>query len=135
KDGPNTSAKLIFRAVYKLFGLAILAMCVDLIHEEIKAKFRWLNHKIGIIEGERDLVVTKKDKALDNNKRPSTTDCNPVMNTNDKMIENENEACKLMPNNNIAHTHPIKINSNKETLHQRAAATKGKLLFKSAICR
>ncbi|CAF1074786.1 unnamed protein product [Rotaria sp. Silwood1] len=135
KDGPNTGAKLIFRAVYKLFGLANLAMCVDLIHEEIRAKFRWLNHKIGIIEGEKDLVVTKKDKALDNNKRPSTTDCNPVMNTNDKMIENENEARKLMPNNNIAHIHPIKINSNKETLHQRAAATKGKLLFKSAICR
>jgi hypothetical protein len=37
-------------AVYALFGIAILAMCFDLMQEEIIAKFTWLGKKIGIIE-------------------------------------------------------------------------------------
>jgi len=99
-------------------------MCYDLMHQDIRAKSRWLGCKIGITES-KYLVVNKKDQAFDNNKRPSSiADSNPVMNTNSKLIENENEAHKLRPRNNIARVHPITINSNKGTLHQRTATTK-----------
>ncbi|CAF0868537.1 unnamed protein product [Didymodactylos carnosus] len=50
KDDPNSGAKLMLGAIYVLFGMAILAMCFDLMQEEIVAKFRWIGEKIGIIE-------------------------------------------------------------------------------------
>ncbi len=99
-------------------------MCYDLMHQEIRAKFRWLGRKINIKGNKEAFVTNKKDKKLDNNKRPSTADSNPVKNTNGKMIDNENTARKLRLHNDIARVHPVTINSNKGILHQRAAATK-----------
>jgi hypothetical protein len=50
KSDSLASLKLLIGAVYALFGIAILAMCFDLMQEEIIAKFTWLGKKIGIIE-------------------------------------------------------------------------------------
>jgi len=117
--------------------MAILAMCFDLMQEEIVAKFRWIGRKIGIIDKEEDLVVNQNEKTY--NRRPSTAssmaDPQPTMNSNGKMIEDENDngwstqrsttsGRKLSPRNNNARVHPMIADSNEGTLHQRAAATK-----------
>jgi hypothetical protein len=43
-------------SLYILFGLAILAMCFDLIKEGIVDKFRWFAYKLGIVADEDDQV-------------------------------------------------------------------------------
>lgn len=55
--------KLIAGAIYVLFGMAILAMCFDLMQEEIIAKFTWLGKKIGIIEKDESDLEEEKLKA------------------------------------------------------------------------
>ncbi len=51
---PLANLKLLIGAVYALFGIAILAMCFDLMQEEIIAKFTWLGKKIGIMDKDED---------------------------------------------------------------------------------
>jgi len=119
--------------------MAILAMCFDLMQEEIVAKFRWIGRKIGVIEKEQDLHVKPPDNTPHNDARPSTAssvaDSNPQMNKNGKMIDDENEngwstrsssatGRKQSPRYNIARVHPIAISSNEGTLYQRAGPTK-----------
>jgi hypothetical protein len=121
--------------------MAILAMCFDLMQEEIVAKFRWLGRKFGIIENEENLVVNQNDKTLNNknNRRSSTAssiaDQNSTIITNGKTIDDENEngwltqqnsngQRKLSPRNNIARVHPMVADSNEGTLHQRTTTPK-----------
>lgn len=49
KDLDNNE-KLITCALYLVMGLSIIAMCFNLMQEEVRAKFRWLGMKLGIIE-------------------------------------------------------------------------------------
>ncbi|XP_035829014.1 uncharacterized protein LOC118478820 [Aplysia californica] len=42
--------KMIICALYLVLGLSIIAMCFNLMQEEVRAKFRWLGLKVGIIE-------------------------------------------------------------------------------------
>ncbi|XP_062582724.1 TWiK family of potassium channels protein 7-like [Saccostrea cucullata] len=51
-DSPANQEKLILCAFYLIFGLAIIAMCFDLMQEEVRAKCRWLGQKLGLIETE-----------------------------------------------------------------------------------
>lgn len=122
--------------------MAILAMCFDLMQEEIVAKFRWLGRKIGIIEKDDDSSINQNEKVFDNNnnnRRPSTASSvanhSPTMNRNGKILEDENDngwstqrstsaTRKLSPRNNIARVHPITTDPNEGTLHQRSAASK-----------
>jgi hypothetical protein len=104
--------------------MAILAMCFDLMQEEIIAKFRWIGTKIGIIE-----------KAEENNNQ-SIIDPNAPMNTDRTIISNDyaNESPtqrnssatrKPSPRNNVVRVHPMGTSpSNEATLHQRVASTK-----------
>jgi hypothetical protein len=130
KDEPHADLKLIAGAVYVFFGMAILAMCFDLMQEEIVAKFRWIGTKIGIVEKPEE-NIDQKDK---NN--PSIIDPNAPMDTNRTVISNENAdespterntsaTRKTSPRNNIARVHPMGTSpTNEATLHQRIAATK-----------
>ncbi len=120
--------------------MAILAMCFDLMQEEIIAKFRWLGRKIGIIEKEEILVVNQNDKSSNNkNRRPSTAsmtaDRPSSINTNGKAGDDETDngwpsqrsatgSRKLSPRNNNARVHPMAIDSNEGTLHQRSSSSK-----------
>lgn len=121
--------------------MAILAMCFDLMQEEIVAKFRWLGRKIGLIEKDEDSISNENDKVFENkNRRLSTSSSianhSPTFNTNGKILEDENDngwstqrttasgPRKLSPRNNIARVHPMVTDSNEGTLHQRAAASK-----------
>jgi hypothetical protein len=121
QKGDNT-AKLLVGAIYVLFGMAILAMCFDLMQEEIVAKFRWIGRKVGIVEKDEDSGVNPNDKAQNNNnRRPSTAssvfDPSPVMNTNGKMNDDENDndwpsqrntsATRKLSPRNIARVHPM----------------------------
>ncbi len=54
EDDPNSGVKLVCGAIYVLFGMAILAMCFDLMQEEIIAKFTWLGKKIGIVDKDEE---------------------------------------------------------------------------------
>ena len=70
--GQNTSdslagVKLLLGAVYALFGMAILAMCFDLMQEEIIAKFTWLGKKVGILKKEEDELA--EEEQLEQEKR------------------------------------------------------------------
>jgi len=49
-DSVDSRKKLIMCCVYLLFGLSVIAMCFNLMQEDVKAKFRWLGIKIGLIE-------------------------------------------------------------------------------------
>jgi len=49
-DDWNSQEKLIFCALYLVFGLALIAMCFDLMQEEARYKIRMLMKKLGIID-------------------------------------------------------------------------------------
>jgi hypothetical protein len=115
--------------------MAILAMCFDLMQEEIVAKFRWIGRKIGIVEKEEDSIPNQNDKTFDNKNRPSSTVSSMADQINGKMNEDENEnewstqrsssaTRKHSPRNNITRVHPMIMDSNEGTLHQRSTATK-----------
>lgn len=42
--------KLVLCALYLVFGLSLIAMCFNLVQEDVKAKCRWLGMKMGIID-------------------------------------------------------------------------------------
>lgn len=48
----SNQQKLIICAFYLIFGLSLIAMCFELMQEEVRAKFRWLGMKLGIIENQ-----------------------------------------------------------------------------------
>ena len=50
----ETAYELLVGALYCLFGLALLSMCLNLIQDEISAKFTWLASKIGLAEKEEE---------------------------------------------------------------------------------
>lgn len=60
KDLDNNE-KLITCALYLVMGLSIIAMCFNLMQEEVRAKFTWLGIKLGIIE-ERNKVLGRTNK-------------------------------------------------------------------------
>ncbi|XP_013413585.1 histone-lysine N-methyltransferase, H3 lysine-79 specific [Lingula anatina] len=49
-NSDSAPEKLVFVSLYLLFGLAVIAMCFDLMQEEVRNHFRWLGMKIGLIE-------------------------------------------------------------------------------------
>ena len=53
--------KLLVAAAYLLIGIATLAMCFDLMQEEIIAKFTWLGKRLGIMDKEEETDVTEKE--------------------------------------------------------------------------
>lgn len=52
-DSWKNQEKLILCALYLVFGLALIAMCFDLMQEEVKAKCLWLGQKLGILDSEK----------------------------------------------------------------------------------
>lgn len=46
----DSNEKLITCALYLVMGLSIIAMCFNLMQEEVMAKFRYLGRKLGIID-------------------------------------------------------------------------------------
>ncbi|XP_074644051.1 uncharacterized protein LOC141900891 [Tubulanus polymorphus] len=46
--------KLVACALYLAFGLSVLAMCFNLMQEEVKEKCRWVGRKVGILSSEPD---------------------------------------------------------------------------------
>ena len=42
--------KLVLCALYLVIGLSLIAMCFNLVQEDVKAKFRWLGSKIGLFD-------------------------------------------------------------------------------------
>ncbi|CAF1454579.1 unnamed protein product [Adineta steineri] len=52
----TSGLRFLLACLYILFGLAILAMCFDLIKEGIVDKFRWFANKLGIIADEDNQV-------------------------------------------------------------------------------
>ena len=52
----TSGLRFLLACLYILFGLAILAMCFDLIKEGIVDKFRWFATKLGIISDEDDEI-------------------------------------------------------------------------------
>lgn len=128
--------------MYTLFGMAILAMCFDLMQEEIVAKFRWIGTKIGIVDKEDEyynyqykMSTAGKDVNRLSTSSSSNNSSNMRMDTARTFIDNENEnnsvtrnpitPRKLSPRNNMVRVHPMKISENNEaTLYQRVAISK-----------
>ncbi|XP_052802237.1 uncharacterized protein LOC128232612 [Mya arenaria] len=46
----NQNEKLVLCALYLVVGLALIAMCFNLVQEDVKAKCKWLGTKLGIID-------------------------------------------------------------------------------------
>ena len=46
----DSQGKLIFCALYLVFGLALIAMCFDLMQEEARRKFRSIGRRIGLLD-------------------------------------------------------------------------------------
>ena len=53
-DAENGQAKLLLAVIYVLMGLAIVAMTINLVQEEIIERFRQLAIDIGIIDDDED---------------------------------------------------------------------------------
>ncbi|XP_045172160.2 potassium channel subfamily K member 18-like [Mercenaria mercenaria] len=49
-DSADNKERLIICCAYLMFGLSILAMCFNLMQEDVRAKFLWLAVKIGLID-------------------------------------------------------------------------------------
>jgi hypothetical protein len=114
--------------------MAILAMCFDLMQEEIVAKFRWIGTKIGIIEKAAEQNHDLTDK-LSDPKAKTRSSINDTMHTQRTIVEDDHDSPsktrissgtrKTSPRNNIARIRPIGTSSNDEaTLHQRASSAK-----------
>ena len=54
-DAENGQAKLLLAVVYVLMGLAIVAMTINLVQEEIIERFRQLAIDIGIIDDDEEI--------------------------------------------------------------------------------
>lgn len=142
---------MIIGSTYLLVGMAILAMCFDLMQEEIVAKFRWIGRKMGLVDKENsqqnsnnaDKGTNQTDPNQSNHQRPASSDLargnsNSSMSNRDRAIDDDNEAGwpnyrgvtsgrKLSPRNHNARVHPmIGDSSNEGTLHQRAPSFKQK---------
>ncbi|GAB1597517.1 TWiK family of potassium channels protein 18-like [Argonauta hians] len=52
-DSWKNQEKLILCALYLVFGLALIAMCFNLMQEEVKAKCLWLGQRLGILETDK----------------------------------------------------------------------------------
>ncbi|XP_041349108.1 potassium channel subfamily K member 4-like [Gigantopelta aegis] len=46
----SSQEKLIFCCLYLVFGLSVIAMCFNLMQEEVRAKCRWLGVKLGFLD-------------------------------------------------------------------------------------
>lgn len=53
-DAENGQAKLLLAVVYVLMGLAIVAMTINLVQEEIIERFRQLAIDIGIVDDDEE---------------------------------------------------------------------------------
>ena len=53
-DSQNGQAKLLLAVIYVLMGLAVVAMTINLVQEEIIEKFRQLAIDIGIIDDDEE---------------------------------------------------------------------------------
>jgi hypothetical protein len=117
--------------------MAILAMCFDLMQEEIISKFRWIGTKMGIIEkpeennDQADQISDAKSKQNQfiNNPNASVNTLRTMINdengTETPTPRNSSATRKLSPRNNVARIHPMGTTpSNEATLHQRVASTK-----------
>uniref|UniRef100_A0A1I8GL31 Ion_trans_2 domain-containing protein n=1 Tax=Macrostomum lignano TaxID=282301 RepID=A0A1I8GL31_9PLAT len=51
-DNISVVIELLIGAVYCVFGLAMLSMCMNLIQDELTAKLMWLSLKLGISQPE-----------------------------------------------------------------------------------
>ncbi len=71
----DSQEKLVLVALYLLFGLALCAMCFDLMQEEARNKIKFIGRKIGLIKDERK-AEKKKDKEI--SKSPSSQISDPV---------------------------------------------------------
>ena len=49
----DSQEKLVLVALYLLFGLALCAMCFDLMQEEARNKVRYVGKKIGLVKDEK----------------------------------------------------------------------------------
>ena len=52
KEKWESNEKLVVSALWLAFGLSLIAMCFNLMQEEVKEKFRWLGYKVGLIKTE-----------------------------------------------------------------------------------
>lgn len=78
----NTATlQLVVTFIYILLGMSILAMCFDLMQEEIIAKFTWIGKKLGIVEKEDE------DIAMENN---ALNEKNEKLNEKEFVEENNN---------------------------------------------
>ena len=145
KDDPNAGAKLILGAIYVLFGMAILAMCFDLMQEEIVAKFRWIGKKIGIVEKDEPVsdesvdqaekASTHKPKSRSSTQSSMTHDPHASVATNRTTLDEENDRLKhtrsisprkTSPRSNVARIHPFETQGagSDGRLYQRATGNK-----------
>jgi len=66
----NTATlQLVVTFVYILLGMSILAMCFDLMQEEIIAKFTWIGKKLGIVEKEDEDIVMENNALNEKNEK------------------------------------------------------------------
>ncbi len=53
-DAAASQEKMVLCALYLVFGLAVLAMCFDLMQEEARNKFRNLGRRLGLVDDDKD---------------------------------------------------------------------------------
>jgi len=115
--------------------MAILAMCFDLMQEELIAKFRWIGTKIGIIDKQNqnnDQTNQNNDQINEIFDTKNKNDLNIPMDTNRTLIDNETPTPRNLSatrqhssRSNTSRVHPMETDpSNAATLHQRVASSK-----------
>ena len=61
-DSWGAQEKLVLCTIYLIFGLALCAMCFDLMQEEARNKIRSLGRKMGLLESDKETPPTAEPK-------------------------------------------------------------------------
>ena len=85
----TANLQLIATFIYILLGMSILAMCFDLMQEEIIAKFTWIGKKLGIVEKD-DEDIAEENNAMNEKSENKLKEKNE--------LENENEPVDSISN-------------------------------------
>ena len=117
-NDPTRNTNLIIGAIYIFFGLAILAMCFDLMQEEIIAKFTWVGSKIGMVKKDEDDLDDDDDDNDDLNEKKQD-----LINSSNLLQQQQQE------NKEIANTNLSYYQSKYSTNNDQYNNTTNNLLF------
>jgi hypothetical protein len=80
EDGNSNGRNLIICVIYIFIGMAILAMCFDLIQKSMRKKFSWIGNQMGFVEQNvgSSIKIYKSEQLIDLNRKINIMEQNEI---------------------------------------------------------